>query len=227
MIYTRNLKKLYKSREVETMALINVNIDIDEGEFVAVAGPAGSGKSSLFNILGLLDTPDSGEVFFMGKECSRLSQNKRISLRRGNIGYMFKDFNLVDELSVYNNIELPLLYMPYSRKDRQKMVSEILYKFKLDHKRNNYPEELTRLQQQTVGLARATVYNPKLILADEPAGSLDSTGGGMIFELISSVNEAGTTVIFFTNSISEAQRASRIIRLFDGHIVTEAIQKEI
>jgi putative ABC transport system ATP-binding protein len=224
IVHTRNLVKVYRSYEVEITALINVNIDIGENEYVAVAGPSGSGKSSLFKILGLLEGPDSGEVYFMNSEVGSLSENERTGLRRGKVGYVFRDINLVDELNVFENIELPLIYMKLSRRERHNLVDEVLEKYRIGHKSNMYPNKLTGLQQQIVALARATVYNPTLLLADEPTGNLDSSAGGEIMELISRLNEEGTTVVFFTNSMPEAQRAHRIIQLFDGHVVTEAIR---
>jgi putative ABC transport system ATP-binding protein len=225
MIHTRNLVKSYRSQEVQTPVLINVNIDIGDGEYVAIAGPSGSGKSSLFNIMGLLEQPDEGEIFFMGREVSSLNDRQRMNLRRGNIGYVFREFNLVDELSVVQNIELPLLYMDLSRKQRKKMLEKSLYDFKLEHIRKNFPGQLTGLQQQITALARATVFNPSLLLADEPTGNLNSTSGNEIFELLSGINESGTTVVVFTNSISDAQKTQRIIQLFDGHVVTDLAQK--
>jgi len=226
MIYTRNLVKGYRSHDVQTSALINVNIDIDEGEFVAVSGPSGSGKSTLFNIIGLLEQPDYGEVFFMNREVGFLSDSQRMKLRRGNIGYLFRQFNLVDELTVFENIELPLLYMNFSRSKRRQMLEKILYDFKLEHMQKNFPGQLSGVQQQITALARATVFNPVLLLADEPTGSLNSSGGNEIMELLSEVNEAGTTVVIFTNSRSDAQKAQRIIQLFDGHVVTDMAQKD-
>jgi putative ABC transport system ATP-binding protein len=225
MIHTRNLVKGYRNHEVETPVLINVNIDIGDGEYVAVAGPSGSGKSTLFNILGLLEQPDQGELFFMGREVSVLSDRYRIKLRRGHIGYVFRQFNLVDELTVAENIELPLLYLSLSRKQRKEMVNESLFRFKLDHIRKSFPRQLTGLQQQVTALARAAVFNPSLLLADEPTGNLNSTGGNEILELLSTINEAGTTVVVFTNSMQDAQKTQRIIQLFDGHVVTDMGQK--
>lgn len=225
MIHTRNLVKGYRSQEVQTPVLINVNIDIGDGEYVSIFGPSGSGKSTLFDIMGLLEQPDEGELFFMGREVSTLSDKHRMNLRRGHIGYVFRQFNLVDELTVVENIELPLLYMDISRKQRKEMVEKTLYGFKLEHIRKSFPRQLTGLQQQVTALARATVYNPPLLLADEPTGNLNSTGGNEILELLSEVNESGTTVVVFTNSASDAQKTQRIIQLFDGHVVTDMAQK--
>ena len=225
MVNTRDLVKGYGSQEVHTPVLINVNIDIADGEYVAIAGPSGSGKSTLFNIMGLLEQPDEGEVLFMGHEVSTLSYKQRMNLRRGHIGYLFRQFNLVDELTVVENVELPLLYMDVSRKQRKEMVEKTLYRFKLQHIRKSFPRQLTGLQQQITALARATVFNPTLLLADEPTGNLNSTSGNEILELLSGVNESGTTVIVFTNSVSDAQKTQRIIQLFDGHVVTDMAQK--
>ncbi|WP_044117763.1 ABC transporter ATP-binding protein [Alkaliflexus imshenetskii] len=222
MIHTRNLIKVYRSHNVENVALINVNIDIGDNEFVSVTGPSGCGKSSLFNILGLMETPDSGEVFFMNREVSQLPDRQRLLLRRGLIGFVFKDFQLVDELTVFENIELPLIYLDYSKKERRKMVQDVLNRYKISHKYNVYPSHLTGLQKQITALARATVFKPKLLLADEPTGSLDSTAGGEIMELLSGINEDGITIVLFTNSMNIAQRAQRVIQLFDGHVVSEA-----
>lgn len=225
MIHTRNLVKGYRSQEVQTPILINVNIDIGDGEYVAIAGPSGSGKSTLFDIMGLLEQPDEGEVFFRGREVSSLSDKHRKNLRRGHIGYVFRQFHLVDELTVVENIELPLLYMDVSRRQRKQMVEKVLYGFKLEHIRKSFPRQLTGLQQQITALARATVFNPSLLLADEPTGNLNSSGGNEILELLSTINESGTTVVVFTNSMSDAQKTQRIIQLFDGHVVTDMAQK--
>lgn len=224
MIHTRNLVKSYRNKLVETPALINVNIDIGDGEFVAIAGPSGSGKSALFNIMGLMDRPDSGEVYFNDIELGSLSEKDRLNLRRGKIGYVFREFNLIDEMTVRENIELPLLYLNLSRKQRSIMVEEALLQFKLGHIRNYYPQQLTGLEQQTTSMARASVFKPLLVLADEPTGDLNSTDGSVIIDLFSEICERGMTVIIFTNSLQDAQKAQRIIKLHDGHVVTESAQ---
>lgn len=224
MIHTRNLVKVYRNGFVETPALSNVNLDVGRGEYVAVFGPSGSGKTSLFNILGLLDSPTTGEVFFMGREVGSLPERQRTRIRRGNIGFVFQHFNLVDELTVQENIELPMIYHNLSLKERRYRLMEAMEKFRLSHKRHEYPRQLTNLQQQTVALARSVVFNPGLLLADEPTGDLDSASGTEIMELLSMVNEHGVSVVLFTHSLREAQKAHRIVQVFDGHIVTEGSQ---
>lgn len=224
MIHTRNLVKVYRNELVENPALANVNLDIGMGEYVSVFGPSGAGKTSLFNILGLLDVPTSGEVFFMGREVGNLPEGKLTQIRRGNIGFVFEDFNLVDELTVQENIELPMIYLNLALRDRKSKVMEVLERFRLSHKKHDYPNQLTNLQKQMVALARAVVFGPRLILADEPTGALNSASGGEIMDLISRVNENGISVVLFTHSLREAQRAQRIVPLFDGHIVTEGSQ---
>ncbi len=225
MIHTRNLVKVYRNGLIETIALSNVNLDVGKGEYVAVFGPSGAGKTTLFNILGLLSSPTSGDVFFQGREVGSLSEKLRTRIRRGNIGFVFKQFNLVDELTVQENIELPLIYQNKSFKERKTGVADTLERFKISHKRNNYPKQLTNLQQQTVALARSVVFGPKLLLAIEPTGNLDSTGGSVIMELLSGINETGVSVVLFTHSLREAHKAQRIIQIFDGHVVTEGVQK--
>ncbi len=224
MIHTRNLVKVYRNGFVETPALSNVNLDVGKGEYVAVFGPSGSGKTSLFNILGLLDNPTSGEVFFMGREVGSLPERQRTRIRRGNIGFVFQHFNLIDELTVQENIELPMIYHNLSLKERRYRLMEAMERFRLSHKRHEYPRQLTNLQQQTVALARSVVFNPGLLLADEPTGDLDSASGTEIMELLSMVNEHGISVVLFTHSLREAQKAQRMVQLFDGHIVTEGSQ---
>lgn len=224
MIHTRNLVKVYRNGFVETPALSNVNLDVGKGEFVAVFGPSGSGKTSLFNILGLLDNPTSGEVFFMGREVGSLPERQRTRIRRGNIGFVFQHFNLVDELTVQENIELPMIYHNLSLKERRHRLMEVMERFRLSHKRHEYPRQLTNLQQQTVALARSVVFNPGLLLADEPTGDLDSASGTEIMELLSMVNEHGIAVVLFTHSLREAQKAQRMVQVFDGHIVTQGSQ---
>lgn len=224
MIHTRNLVKSYRNKLVETPALINVNIDIGDGEFVAVAGHSGSGKTALFNIMGLMELPDAGEVYFMGRELSSLSEKAREKLRRGNIGYVFRQFNLIDEMSVWENIELPLLYLKLSRKERRLMVEEALAQFQLGHIQKYYPQQLTGLQQQTVSLARASVFKPALLLADEPTGDINSSAGNVVMDFLSEINERGITVVVFTNLMQDAHKAQRIIQLHDGHVVTDAAQ---
>ena len=221
MIHTSNLVKVHENGYISTPALRNVNLDIDEGEFVAVTGASGSGKTSLFNILGLIDSPTSGELFFMKQNVGNASGKQRVRLRRNNIGFVFQHFNLIDELTVFENIELPLIYTPNSHKERKKRINEMLEHFKISHKKRNYPYQLSNLQQQTVAIARAIVSEPKMILADEPTGNLDSADSSTVMDLLTMVNEMGTAVVMMTHSTHEAQRAQRIIGIHDGHIVKE------
>ncbi|TAJ12168.1 ABC transporter ATP-binding protein [Marinilabiliaceae bacterium JC017] len=224
MLHARNLVKVYRTEDVETVALSNVNIDIEKGEFVAVMGPSGCGKTTLLNILGLLDTPTSGEVFFMGYDVGKYKERKRIQLRRGNIGFVFQNFNLIDELTVFENVELPLIYLKYGRRERQKRVEAVLERLTLAHRCRHYPVQLSGGQQQFVAIARALVTNPNLILADEPTGNLDSANGDDVMGLLGELNEEGMTVVTVTHSPSDADKTNRIIQLFDGHVITESIR---
>jgi putative ABC transport system ATP-binding protein len=226
MIKTINLKKFYTTDEVETTALNNVNMEIHEGEFVAIMGPSGCGKSTLLNILGLLDQPTEGEFHFVGHEISKYSERQRADLRKKNIGFVFQSFNLIDELTVYENIELPLLYLNYPAADRKKRVEEVMEQMGIMHRRNHFPQQLSGGQQQRVAISRAVISKPKIILADEPTGNLDSVHGQEVMNLLKSLNEQGTTVIMVTHSPSDADYAHRIINLFDGQVVSEN-KKEI
>ena len=221
MIKTRNLKKVYLTEEVETTAVNNINFEVKEGEFVSIMGPSGCGKSSLLNLIGLLDNPSDGEYFFLDEEVSKYSERKRANLRKRNIGFVFQSFNLIDELTVFENIELPLLYLKVSPSDRKKKVTEVMERIQIMHRRNHFPQQLSGGQQQRVAVARALVGNPKLILADEPTGNLDSTHGEEVMEMLSKLNEAGTTIIMVTHSPAYAEYGNRVIHLFDGHTVTE------
>lgn len=225
MIKTINLQKIYTTDEVETTALNNVNIDIKEGEFVAIMGPSGCGKSTLLNIMGLLDNPSGGEYHFLDKEISRYNERQRAGLRKGTIGFIFQSFNLIDELSVYENVELPLLYLKESSAERKAKVESVLESMGIMHRRNHFPQQLSGGQQQRVAIARAVVANPKLILADEPTGNLDSTNGEEVMKLLSQLNEQGTTIVMVTHSPYDANYAHRIINLFDGQVVTENIRE--
>ncbi|MBN2018419.1 MAG: ABC transporter ATP-binding protein [Candidatus Cloacimonetes bacterium] len=225
MIKTNDLVKVYRTDEVETTALNKVNLDIKEGEFVAVMGPSGCGKSTLLNILGLLDNPSEGTFEFMGEEVSGYTERRRTNLRKGNIGFIFQSFNLIDELTVYENVELPLLYLKMSSSIRKKKVEEVLDRMKIMHRKNHFPQQLSGGQQQRVAVARAVVTNPRLILADEPTGNLDSANGEEVMDLLTQLNEEGTTIVMVTHSPSDAEYSHRIIQLFDGHIVTENIRK--
>jgi putative ABC transport system ATP-binding protein len=223
MLKTNNLIKIFRSDEIETTALSNVNLEISEGEFVAVMGPSGCGKSTLLNILGLLDNPTNGQVFFNGLEVSHYSERQRTNLRKANVGFVFQSFNLIDELTVYENVELPLLYLRFSQADRKKTVLDTLESMQIAHRRNHFPQQLSGGQQQRVAVARAVVANPRLILADEPTGNLDSVNGEDVMNLLTTLNSKGTTIVMVTHSPSDAEKAHRIIQLFDGYIVTENI----
>lgn len=225
MIKTNQLVKIFKTEEVETTALNKVNLEVQEGEFVAIMGPSGCGKSTLLNILGLLDLPSDGELYFNGIDTTLLSERKRTILRKENIGFVFQSFNLIDELTVYENIELPLLYHKISAQERKSKVTEVLNKMKILHRAKHFPQQLSGGQQQRVAVARAVVTNPKLILADEPTGNLDSVNGEEVMNLLTELNEAGTSIVMVTHSSTDAEYSHRIIQLFDGHIVTENIRK--
>lgn len=226
MIRTNNLKKIYLTEEVETTALNNVNIQIEPGEFVSIMGPSGCGKSTLLNILGLLDNPSDGEYYFLDHEVSKFTERQRANLRKENIGFVFQSFNLIDELTVFENVELPLLYLKYLSSDRKKRVNEVLERMNIMHRANHFPQQLSGGQQQRVAVSRAIVGNPKMILADEPTGNLDSTHGDEVMNILTKLNEAGTTIIMVTHSPSYAEYGNRIIHLFDGHVVTENMQAE-
>jgi putative ABC transport system ATP-binding protein len=225
MIRTNDLTKIYRTDEVETTALNNVNLEVNAGEFVAIMGPSGCGKSTLLNVVGLLDNPTKGELFFLDEEVGDYKERKRTNLRKSNIGFIFQSFNLIDELTVYENVELPLLYLKMSAGERKKRVEEVLDRMKIAHRRKHFPQQLSGGQQQRVAVARAVVTKPKLILADEPTGNLDSANGEEVMDLLTQLNEEGTTIIMVTHSPSHAEYAHRIIQLFDGHIVTENVQK--
>ena len=221
MIRTANLRKIYTTDEVETTALNNVNIEIKESEFVSIMGPSGCGKSTLLNILGLLDNPSEGELYFLDHEVSKYSERQRALLRKENIGFVFQSFNLIDELTVTENVELPLLYLGVSASDRKKKVNEALERMEIMHRANHFPQQLSGGQQQRVAVSRAIVGNPKLILADEPTGNLDSARGDEVMSILTGLNEAGTTIVMVTHSPTYAEYGNRIIHLFDGHVVTE------
>lgn len=227
MIRTNGLTKVFRTDEVETTALNNIDFNVGQGEFVVVMGPSGCGKSTLLNIIGLLDSPSGGQYYFMDKEVSAYRENKRTDLRKGNIGFIFQSFNLIDELTVFENVELPLLYLRMSLGERKKRVNEVLERMQISHRKNHFPQQLSGGQQQRVAISRAVVTNPRIILADEPTGNLDSTNGEEVLKLLEELNHEGTTVIMVTHSSSHAERAHRIVQLFDGHIVTENIKKKI
>jgi putative ABC transport system ATP-binding protein len=226
MIKTKNLKKLYATEEVETTALTNINFEVQSGEFVSIMGPSGCGKSTLLNILGMLDNPSEGEYHFLDHEVSKYGERQRAKLRKSNIGFVFQSFNLIDELTVYENVELPLLYLGFSSSDRKKRVEEVLEKMQIMHRRNHFPQQLSGGQQQRVAVARAVVAHPKLILADEPTGNLDSLNGDEVMKILAGLHEEGTTILMVTHSPTYAEYAQRTVHLFDGHIVTENIKEE-
>nr|WP_302831326.1 ABC transporter ATP-binding protein [uncultured Bacteroides sp.] len=221
MIKTVNLQKIFKTEEVQTLALNDVNIEVKEGEFVAIMGPSGCGKSTLLNILGLLDNPTSGEYYLNGTEVSKYTEAQRTNLRKGVIGFVFQSFNLIDELNVYENIELPLLYMGIPSTERKRRVETAMERMAIMHRSKHFPQQLSGGQQQRVAIARAVVANPKLILADEPTGNLDSKNGKEVMELLSELNKEGTTIVMVTHSQHDTGYAGRIINLFDGQVMTE------
>ena len=219
MIKTEKLQKIFKTEEVETWALHDVSLEIKEGEFVAIMGPSGCGKSTLLNILGLLDNPTNGTYQLNGTDVSKFSEAERTNLRKGVIGFVFQSFNLIDELNVYENIELPLLYMGVPKEERKKRVEEAMKRMDISHRVKHFPQQLSGGQQQRVAIARAVVANPKIILADEPTGNLDSKNGKEVMDLLTQLNKEGTTVVMVTHSQHDAGYATRIINLFDGQVV--------
>lgn len=223
MIKTENLQKIFRTEEVETWALAEVNIEINEGEFVAIMGPSGCGKTTLLNILGLLDNPTWGKYFLNGTDVSKFTENERTDLRKGIIGFVFQSFNLIEELNVYENIELPLLYMRIPPAERKQRVKEAMNRMAISHREKHFPQQLSGGQQQRVAIARAVVANPKLILADEPTGNLDSKNGAEVMSLLTELNKEGTTIVMVTHSQHDAGYADRIIKLFDGKVVPEVV----
>jgi len=219
MIKTNELTKIFRTEEVETTALNKINLDVKEGEYVAVMGPSGCGKSTLLNILGLLDNPSSGSYLFNGTEVANLKERDRTVFRKGNIGFVFQSFNLIDELNVFENVELPLIYLKMKTSERKKKVEDALERMKITHRAKHFPQQLSGGQQQRVAIARAVVANPRLILADEPTGNLDSKNGIEVINLLSELNKEGTTIIMVTHSERDAGYAHRIVNLFDGQIV--------
>jgi ABC-type antimicrobial peptide transport system, ATPase component len=222
MLKIENLSKVFRTEEVETMALNKVSLHVKAGEFVAIMGPSGCGKSTLLNIIGLLDNPSEGEYYFNGTEVGHLKEKQRTQVRKGNIGFVFQSFNLIDELNVYENIELPLLYLKMKAQDKKQSVSAIMEKMNISHRAKHYPQQLSGGQQQRVAISRAVVAQPKLILADEPTGNLDSKNGLEVMNLLSELNREGTTIVMVTHSQRDASYAHRVINLFDGEIVSQA-----
>lgn len=221
MITLKNIKKIFKTEEVETWALQNVSLEVKKGEFVAIMGPSGCGKSTLLNILGLLDTPTDGTYMLEGKDVSRMNEDDRTELRKGRLGFVFQSFNLIDELNVTENVELPLLYMNISKKERRQKVAEVIERVAMTHRAHHFPAQLSGGQQQRVAIARAVISHPSIILADEPTGNLDSKHGKEVMELLQELHREGTTIIMVTHSQRDANYADRIINLFDGEIVSE------
>lgn len=219
MIKITNLEKIYRTEDVETVALNGINLEVKEGEFVAIMGPSGCGKSTLLNILGLLDDPDSGSFVFNGTEVADFNERQRAALRKKNIGFVFQSFNLIDELSVFENVELPLVYLGVKAPERRKRVEEVLDKMQIMHRQNHFPQQLSGGQQQRVAVARAVANKPNLILADEPTGNLDSANGNEVMELLTELNEQGTTIIMVTHSEHDARYSHRIVRMLDGETV--------
>ncbi len=225
MIETRDLWRVYRTEEAETAALRNISISVREHEFVAVTGPSGCGKSSLLNILGLLDSPTAGLYRFLGEDVSHLSETRRAQLRKANIGFVFQSFNLIDELTVFENVELPLLYLELSVSGRRRRVNAVLERMGLATRRHYFPQQLSGGQQQRTAVARAVVTNPRLILADEPTGNLDSSHGDEVMDLLSQLHQDGTTIVMVTHSDSYADYAERLLHLFDGQIVAENLSE--
>ncbi|MFC1784473.1 ABC transporter ATP-binding protein [Candidatus Neomarinimicrobiota bacterium] len=223
MIKTQDLVKIFLTEEVETTALNNVNLEINEGEFVSIMGPSGCGKSTLLNILGLLDNPTKGEFKFLGNDVANYNERQRADLRKENLGFVFQNFNLIDELTVYENVELPLLYLKMGSADRKQKVNSVLNKMGIDHRSGHFPQQLSGGQQQRVAVSRAVVSEPKIILADEPTGNLDSTHGDEVMNILGDLSKQGTSIIMVTHSPDYANYAHRTIQLFDGKISNERV----
>jgi putative ABC transport system ATP-binding protein len=223
MIQIKELTKVFRTDEVETYALNGVNINVKEGEFVAVMGPSGCGKSTLLNIIGLLDNPTEGSYHFNGTEVAALKEKDRTKFRKGNIGFVFQSFNLIDEMNVFENVELPLVYLKMKASERKKKVNDVLQRMKIGHRTKHFPQQLSGGQQQRVAIARAVVANPGLILADEPTGNLDSKNGIEVMNLLTELNQEGTTIVMVTHSQRDAGFAHRVINLLDGEVITEKI----
>ena len=222
MIKIQNLKKSFRTEEVETLALNNVNLHVADGEFAAIMGPSGCGKSTLLNIIGMLDNPTEGSYQFAGHEVGGLKERQRTQLRKGNLGFVFQSFNLIDELRVFENVELPLIYLTLNKAERRATDRTVLERMKIAHREKHFPQQLSGGQQQRVAISRAVVTNPKLILADEPPGNLDSKNGLEVMNLLTELNQEGTTIVMVTHSDHDSHFAHRVINLFDGQIVTES-----
>ena len=227
MIRIEHLSKVFLTEEVETTALNDVSLHVKQGEFVAIMGPSGCGKSTLLNIIGLLDNPTSGNYYFNGQEVGHLKEKQRTQVRKGNIGFVFQSFNLIDELNVYENVELPLIYLKKKASETKELVTSILDRMNISHRVKHFPQQLSGGQQQRVAIARAVVAGPKLILADEPTGNLDSKNGAEVMNLLTELNQEGTTIVMVTHSQHDASYAHRVVHLFDGQIVTELENRDI
>ena len=227
MIRIEHLSKVFRTEEVETTALNDMSLHVKQGEFVAIMGPSGCGKSTLLNIIGLLDNPTSGNYYFNGQEVGHLKEKQRTQVRKGNIGFVFQSFNLIDELNVYENVELPLIYLKKKASEKKELVTSILDRMNISHRVKHFPQQLSGGQQQRVAIARAVVAGPKLILADEPTGNLDSKNGAEVMNLLTELNQEGTTIVMVTHSQHDASYAHRVVHLFDGQIVTELENREI
>ena len=227
MIRIEHLSKVFRTEEVETTALNDVSLHVKQGEFVAIMGPSGCGKSTLLNIIGLLDNPTSGNYYFNGQEVGHLKEKQRTQVRKGNIGFVFQSFNLIDELNVYENVELPLIYLKKKASEKKERVTSILDRMNISHRVKHFPQQLSGGQQQRVAIARAVVAGPKLILADEPTGNLDSKNGAEVMNLLTELNQEGTTIVMVTHSQHDASYAHRVVHLFDGQIVTELENRDI
>jgi len=223
MIELHDLSKVYRTMDVETTALNHVNLEIDEGEFIAIMGPSGCGKSTLLNILGMLDTPNSGDYKFLGEDVAKRSERELANVRKQNIGFIFQSFNLIDELSVAENVALPLLYQKIPAKERDECVQQVLERVNIAHRADHRPQQLSGGQQQRVAVARAVVANPKLILADEPTGNLDTTNGEEVLELLGQLNRDGTTIIMVTHDQGHADHAGRVVQMLDGRVLSENV----
>ena len=225
MIKTKKMTKVFRTEEIETFALNGVDVNVKPGEFVAIMGPSGCGKSTLLNIIGLLDNPTEGSYEFNNTEVANLKEKDRTKFRKGNIGFVFQSFNLIDELNVYENVELPLIYLNMKPSVRREKVEAVLQRMKIGHRAKHFPQQLSGGQQQRVAIARAVVANPKLILADEPTGNLDSKNGIEVMDLLTELNQEGTTIIMVTHSDRDAGFAHRTINLLDGQVITEILNK--
>ena len=225
MIETKGLKKVFKSGVIQTVALTNINLKVEQGEFMAVMGPSGCGKSTLLNLLGMIDDVTEGSYYFMGKDVNQLQEKEKNNLRKNTIGFIFQNFNLIDELSVWENIELPLIYQGVKKNERKKRVNQVIEQLEISHRKDLFPSELSGGQQQRVAVARAIVGGPSLLLADEPTGNLDSMHGEVVMNLLSELNKQGMTIVMVTHSQHDASYCRRIVHLFDGQIINENLNR--